>query len=101
VAEPAAWLWTNYIRLKGYRDGVPGLIVAVARAYYSFMLAAKTWDLARLDRRLRDRDRIRDHLLEGYPTGMKRSATGSPATARVEVSVESAPEAEAVSVEVP
>ncbi len=67
LVEPAAWLWSNYVRLQGYRDGVPGLIVAIARAYYSFMLAAKTWDLSRLDRRLADRDRMRARLLDGYP----------------------------------
>jgi (heptosyl)LPS beta-1,4-glucosyltransferase len=67
LVQPATWLWDNYVRLKGFRDGVPGLIVAIARAYYSFMLAAKTWDLARLDRRLADRDRVRARLLDGYP----------------------------------
>jgi glycosyltransferase involved in cell wall biosynthesis len=66
LIQPATWLWSNYVRLKGYRDGVPGMIVAIARAYYSFMLAAKTWDLARLDRRLGERDRVRARLLDGY-----------------------------------
>jgi glycosyltransferase involved in cell wall biosynthesis len=66
LTQPVTWIWSNYIRLKGYRDGVPGLIVAIARAYYSFMLAAKTWDLARLDGRLAERDRVRDRLLDGY-----------------------------------
>jgi glycosyltransferase involved in cell wall biosynthesis len=66
LVQPAVWLWDNYVRLKGYRDGVPGLIVALARAYYSFMLAAKTWDLARLEGRLADRDRLRERLLDRY-----------------------------------
>lgn len=65
---PVRWLWSHYIRQRGYRDGVSGLIVAIARAYYAFMLAAKTWDLARVDRRMDDRDRLRSKLLAGYPT---------------------------------
>jgi glycosyltransferase involved in cell wall biosynthesis len=99
LVQPATWLWNNYVRLKGYRDGVPGLIVAIARAYYSFMLAAKTWDLARLDGRLANRDRIRAGLLDGYPAvvtpmasenptlGLEHGAGGAPVTEPVSVHV--------------
>jgi glycosyltransferase involved in cell wall biosynthesis len=97
LVRPAKWIWTDYLRLKGYRDGVPGLIVAVARAYYSFMLAAKTWDLARLDRRLADRDRVRQSLLAGYPAASRSTATDA---APLEPAAELPAAPEPVSVEV-
>lgn len=43
---PATWLWRSYIRGRGYRDGRAGLVVAVNRTYYRFLMVVKQWDLA-------------------------------------------------------
>lgn len=81
LLAPVRWLWFQYVRPRGYRDGVPGLIVAMARAYYAFLVAAKSWDLARLDGRLARRNRARERLLAGYPAVMP-TAMGSAASDR-------------------
>ena len=39
-------LWDEYLRGGGHRDGTAGLAVAVTRAYYRFLVLAKTWDEA-------------------------------------------------------
>lgn len=70
---PLRSLWTDYVRRRGYRDGTAGLIVAIARSFYEFLLATKTWDEARLGERMAARDALRDRLIAGY--GIRPEAT--------------------------
>lgn len=49
VGRPVARFFRFYIIKKGYREGTPGLIVAIAEAYYAFMKYAKVWELALRD----------------------------------------------------
>lgn len=49
---PLAMLWAflsafrfRFFRLKGYRDGVPGLVLSVLFAFYRFEVEAKIWEL--------------------------------------------------------
>ncbi len=66
LVGPARSVWTDYVRRRAYRDGTAGLIVAIARGYYEFLLAAKTWDEARLRERMAARDAMRDRLIAGH-----------------------------------
>ena len=35
----------NYVLRRGFRDGVPGLIVSLMNSYYVFLKFAKLWEL--------------------------------------------------------
>jgi glycosyltransferase involved in cell wall biosynthesis len=49
IARPA-WSFTrNYVLRKGWREGVPGLIVAVTGAFGTFLQDAKLWQLQAFD----------------------------------------------------
>jgi hypothetical protein len=40
----------DYVLKQGFRDGIPGLIMAVSYAYSVFAREAKLWELTRSDR---------------------------------------------------
>ena len=47
LLEAGLYFWRQYIRGGGYRDGTMGLAVALTRAYYRVLTAAKLWELPR------------------------------------------------------
>jgi glycosyltransferase involved in cell wall biosynthesis len=61
--DAARYLWRQYIRDRGYRDGTMGLAVAVTRTYYRVLAAAKLWELPRREQRAREVKALRDRLL--------------------------------------
>ncbi len=63
---PTRYLWRQYLRGGGHRDGMTGLIMAMTRAYYHFLIAAKRWDEPRRMDRIAAFDRIREELLAGF-----------------------------------
>lgn len=68
LTSSARLLWQTYLRDRGYRDGTSGLILAVTRAYYRFLRAAKAWELPRLAERDADVKRVREQLLAEHPS---------------------------------
>jgi hypothetical protein len=47
---PIAAFIRTWILKQGFRDGIPGLIIALFTAYSVFLKFAKVWELARLPR---------------------------------------------------
>lgn len=47
VAYPKAKFFLNYIVKQGFRDGIPGLIVALMMSFHSFLVRGKLWQLWR------------------------------------------------------
>jgi hypothetical protein len=47
VLRPAARFLRAYLLKRGFLDGVPGLIIAVATGFYVFLKYAKLWELER------------------------------------------------------
>jgi glycosyltransferase involved in cell wall biosynthesis len=47
VLRPPARLLRAYLLKQGFRDGVPGLVIAVATAFHVFLKYAKLWELER------------------------------------------------------
>ncbi|MEN8182826.1 MAG: glycosyltransferase family 2 protein [Myxococcota bacterium] len=47
VLRPPARFLRAYLLKQGFRDGVPGLIIAVATAFHVFLKYAKQWELER------------------------------------------------------
>jgi glycosyltransferase involved in cell wall biosynthesis len=45
VGAPAVGLFRKYIAQRGFRDGMPGLILAGLHAYYTFLKYANLWEL--------------------------------------------------------
>ncbi|MFN0060793.1 MAG: glycosyltransferase family 2 protein [Planctomycetota bacterium] len=41
--------WNRYIKAAGFRDGVPGFVVAVLLGAYAFIEQAKVWELRRVE----------------------------------------------------
>ena len=66
VTKPGRWFWRYYLVQGGFRDGRAGLVVAVTRAYYHFLLVAKRWDRAVADDRDRALAAARARLLDGH-----------------------------------
>lgn len=60
---------TEYIRRRGYRDGMAGLTYGIHRAYYRYMAMAKRWDEAEAPSRQARYDEMRDRILSRYPDG--------------------------------
>jgi glycosyltransferase involved in cell wall biosynthesis len=50
VMRPAGRFLRNYLLKQGYRDGIPGLIMAVSYAYSVFVREAKLWELTKSQR---------------------------------------------------
>jgi glycosyltransferase involved in cell wall biosynthesis len=47
VLRPPARFLRSYLMRRGYRDGLPGFIIAVASAFYVFLKYAKCWERTR------------------------------------------------------
>ncbi len=62
------WFWRSYLRDRGYRDGTGGLILAVSRAYYRFLRAAKAWERPRVAARQAEVLAVRERLVREYQT---------------------------------
>jgi glycosyltransferase involved in cell wall biosynthesis len=45
--HPAAAFLRNYILRRGFRDGIPGLVVSILNSYYVFLKFAKLWERQR------------------------------------------------------
>jgi hypothetical protein len=45
--NPPARFLKFYLVKRGFREGLPGLIVALLESYYVFMKYAKLWELSR------------------------------------------------------
>jgi hypothetical protein len=50
VLRPAATFLHRYLYLRGFRDGVPGLLMAGTWAAYVFLTYAKMWEIERAAR---------------------------------------------------
>jgi len=46
LARPAAAFLRSFLLKRGFRDGIPGLIIAIQTAYGVFLKYAKTWEKA-------------------------------------------------------
>lgn len=44
IAHPPLVFLRNYVWRRGFRDGVPGLIVSLMNSYYLFLKVAKLWE---------------------------------------------------------
>lgn len=51
VSRPTGTFLKKYILKQGFRDGIPGFIIAVSSAYYVFLKYAKLWELAHTSNR--------------------------------------------------
>jgi glycosyltransferase involved in cell wall biosynthesis len=45
LTHPPAAFFKKYVLQQGFRDGIPGLMIAVFRAFYTFVKFAKLWEL--------------------------------------------------------
>lgn len=50
VRKSADRFWRAYVSKQGYKDGVPGLFLAVNSGMYQFLSFAKTWEMKRSKR---------------------------------------------------
>ena len=50
VIRPPLTFFKKYILKQGFRDGLPGFIIAVSSAYYVFLKYAKLWELIHIVR---------------------------------------------------
>lgn len=50
IFKPAGMFLKKYLLKQGFRDGMPGFIIAVSSAYYVFLKYAKLWELANINR---------------------------------------------------
>jgi glycosyltransferase involved in cell wall biosynthesis len=66
LREAGVYLWRQYIRGGGYRDGTMGLAVALTRTYYRVLAAAKLWELPRREARTKAVAAQRDRLLQRW-----------------------------------
>jgi glycosyltransferase involved in cell wall biosynthesis len=67
--DAGRYLWRQYIRDRGYRDGTMGLAVALTRTYYRVLTAAKLWELPRKEQRAADVKAVRERLLARWDRG--------------------------------
>ena len=49
MLRPPARFLRSYFQRRGFLDGVPGFVIAVASAFYVFLKYAKLWERTRLD----------------------------------------------------
>jgi glycosyltransferase involved in cell wall biosynthesis len=73
--DAAVYLWRQYIRGRGYRDGTMGLAVALTRTYYRVLTAAKLWELPRREARASAVAVQRDRLLARWQGESATSVT--------------------------
>ncbi len=45
ILYPKAKFFVNYILKKGFRDGIPGFLVAIMMSFHSFLVRGKLWQL--------------------------------------------------------
>ena len=50
VLRPPARFLRAYVLKQGFRDGVPGFVIAVATAFHVFLKYAKQWERAQRER---------------------------------------------------
>jgi len=50
VGYPTAKFFQNYLVRQGYRDGMPGIIIALMMSFHSFLTRAKLWHLQKQQR---------------------------------------------------
>jgi glycosyltransferase involved in cell wall biosynthesis len=50
ITRPPLAFFKKYILKQGFRDGLPGFIIAVSSAYYVFLKYAKLWELTNIIR---------------------------------------------------
>ena len=55
VLRPPARFVRAYLLKSGWRDGVPGLIIAAATAFHVFLKYAKLWELQHVEESARER----------------------------------------------
>lgn len=48
IGNPLVRFFSEYILQQGFRDGIPGLVIAVTTAYYVFLKHAKLWEYHRI-----------------------------------------------------
>lgn len=63
VTAPLGYLWSQYVRTRGWRDGPTGLFVALSRAYYRTLIVAKRLEARRIEARRARIAAARDALL--------------------------------------
>ncbi|CAN5725635.1 N/A [soil metagenome] len=71
LGSAARWFWGSYVRDNGYRDGTAGLVLAVSRAYYRFLRAAKMWEQPRAAERERQVRAVRERLVAAHGGGQR------------------------------
>ncbi len=49
ISRPFGTFFKKYLLKQGFRDGVPGFIIAISSAYYVFLKYAKLWELRHID----------------------------------------------------
>ncbi len=49
LTYPISAFFRTYIFKQGFRDGIPGLIIAISTAYSVFLKYAKVWEKNNLD----------------------------------------------------
>jgi glycosyltransferase involved in cell wall biosynthesis len=75
VQAGLGYLWREYLRGAGFRDGMAGLIVGVTWAFYRFLIEAKRWDHARIPTRREREVALRKQLAEGFARAGSERAT--------------------------
>jgi hypothetical protein len=45
LGHPPAAFFKKYLLQQGFRDGVPGLMIAMLHAFFTFVKYAKLWEL--------------------------------------------------------
>lgn len=63
LTDAGRYLWRQYIKGRGYRDGTMGLALALTRTFYRVLIAAKLWELPRKERRAEEVKAVRERLL--------------------------------------
>ena len=66
LIDAGRYLWRQYIRDRGYRDGTMGLAVALTRTYYRVLTAAKLWELPGKKHRAAQVQAVRERLLKRW-----------------------------------
>ena len=51
IFRPVFMFIKSYILKQGFRDGLPGIIIAITAGYHVFMKYAKLWELSRRQKR--------------------------------------------------
>jgi hypothetical protein len=59
VCRPPARFLRAYLLKQGFRDGVPGFVIAANTAFYVFAKYAKQWEMERLGASAETAERVR------------------------------------------